>query len=152
MAVAERRASSLSTTEFSILGLLLSGERSGYDLRQAADAGVGYAVVAGASVGATGVVIGFASLAEQPPAVVSLSAPASFGQLRALAAAARLRAPVLFAASADDQPFTDDARALYAASASAGRQLEIVPGARHGEEMLEDPAFRARVTGFITAH
>jgi DNA-binding PadR family transcriptional regulator len=32
----------LSTTEFSILGLLLSGERSGYDLKKAADAGVGY--------------------------------------------------------------------------------------------------------------
>ncbi|HET7554618.1 MAG TPA: helix-turn-helix transcriptional regulator [Gaiellaceae bacterium] len=31
-----------STTEFSILGLLLSGERSGYDLKKAADAGVGY--------------------------------------------------------------------------------------------------------------
>lgn len=35
-------ASSPSTTEFSILGLLLSGERSGYDLKKAADAGVGY--------------------------------------------------------------------------------------------------------------
>ncbi|HSC48649.1 MAG TPA: PadR family transcriptional regulator [Gaiellaceae bacterium] len=35
-------ASSPSTTEFSILGLLLAGERSGYDLKQAADAGVGY--------------------------------------------------------------------------------------------------------------
>lgn len=42
MATTRRAASSLSTTEFSILGLLLSGERSGYDLKQAADAGVGY--------------------------------------------------------------------------------------------------------------
>ena len=42
MATAERRATSLSTTELSILGLLLSGERSGYDLKKAADAGVGY--------------------------------------------------------------------------------------------------------------
>jgi DNA-binding PadR family transcriptional regulator len=42
MATARSATSSLSTTEFSILGLLLSGERSGYDLKQAADAGVGY--------------------------------------------------------------------------------------------------------------
>jgi hypothetical protein len=42
MATAQRAATSLSTTEFSILGLLLSGERSGYDLKKAADAGVGY--------------------------------------------------------------------------------------------------------------
>ena len=111
-----------------------------------------HVVVAGASVGAAGAVIGSASLAEQPAAVVSLSAIASFGPLRALPAAARLQAPVLFAASADDQPFADDARALYAASGSVGRQLEILPAARHGEEMLEDPAFRARVTDFITAH
>jgi DNA-binding PadR family transcriptional regulator len=41
MATAQR-ATSLSTTEFSILGLLFSGERSGYDLKKAADAGVGY--------------------------------------------------------------------------------------------------------------
>jgi DNA-binding PadR family transcriptional regulator len=33
---------SLSTTEFAILGLLSGGERSGYDLKKAAEAGVGY--------------------------------------------------------------------------------------------------------------
>ena len=42
MATARRDATSLSTTELSILGLLLSGERSGYDLKKAADSGVGY--------------------------------------------------------------------------------------------------------------
>jgi DNA-binding PadR family transcriptional regulator len=33
---------SLSTTEFAVLGLLGSGERSGYDLKKAVEAGVGY--------------------------------------------------------------------------------------------------------------
>ena len=42
MATAAPTATSLSTTELSILGLLLAGERSGYDLKKAADAGVGY--------------------------------------------------------------------------------------------------------------
>lgn len=32
----------LSTTEFAVLGLLSFGERSGYDLKKAAEAGVGY--------------------------------------------------------------------------------------------------------------
>lgn len=132
------------------------GVRVDLDLAAAVEAvrrtGSPHVVAAGASLGATGVVIGSASLAEQPAAVVSLSAPASFGPLRALPAVARLHAPVLFAASTDDQPFADDARALYAASGSAERQLEVMPGARHGLQLLEDPAFRARVTAFITAH
>ncbi len=132
------------------------GIRVDLDLAAAVEAvrrtGSEHVVVAGESLGATGVVIGAASLPEQPAAVVSLSAPASFGPLRALPAAARLHVPVLFAASADDQPFADDARALYAAAGSAGRELEVLPGARHGVQLLEDPAFRARVTAFLTAH
>ncbi|HSC48650.1 MAG TPA: hypothetical protein VLD16_00185 [Gaiellaceae bacterium] len=132
------------------------GIRVDLDLAAAVEAvrrtGSEHVVVAGASLGATGVVIGSASLAHQPAAVVSLSAPASFGPLRALPAAARLQAPVLFAASTDDQPFADDARALYAAAGSVERQVEILPGARHGQDLLDDPAFRARVTAFITAH
>src|SRR5215470_12812110 len=107
-------------------------------------------VVTGASLGATGVVIGSASLAEQPAAVVSLSAPASFGPLRAIPAVARLHSPVFFAASADDEPFATDAQSLYAASASTERQLAILPGLAHGIQLLDDAALRARVTAFIT--
>src|SRR5919108_1164868 len=36
------KTAALSTTEFSVLGLLSAGERSGYDLKKAAEAGVGY--------------------------------------------------------------------------------------------------------------
>lgn len=109
-------------------------------------------VVAGSSLGAAGALIGAASLASPPAAVVSLSAPASYGPLRALPAVRRLRAPVFFAASAEDEPFSSDARAMYAASAARERRLEILPGAAHGERMLDDAAFRARVTAFIAAH
>jgi PadR family transcriptional regulator, regulatory protein AphA len=42
MATAQRRKTALSTTEFSVLGLLSYGEHSGYDLKKAAEAGVGY--------------------------------------------------------------------------------------------------------------
>ena len=111
-----------------------------------------HVVVTGASLGATGVAIGSASLAEQPAAVVSLSAPASFGPLRAIPAVARLHSPVFFAASADDEPFATDAQSLYAASASTERQLAILPGLAHGIQLLDDAALRARVTAFITTH
>ena len=59
---------------------------------------------------------------------------------------------VFFAASAEDEPFETDARAMYAASGSPDRVLEILAGAAHGSRMLEDPAFRARVEAFIAAH
>jgi DNA-binding PadR family transcriptional regulator len=40
--IAQRKSTSLSTTEFSVLGLLSRGEYSGYDMKKAAEAGVGY--------------------------------------------------------------------------------------------------------------
>jgi dienelactone hydrolase len=109
-------------------------------------------VAGGSSAGAIAALIGSSSLASAPAAVVSLSAPASYGPLNALQAVRRLQAPVFFAASEEDEPFVSDARALYAASASLDRRLEILPGAAHGSAMFQDPAFRARVTAFIAAH
>jgi hypothetical protein len=41
---------------------------------------------------------------------------------------------------------------MYAAAPAGDRRLEILPGAVHGERMLEDAAFRARVMAFIAAH
>jgi dienelactone hydrolase len=111
-----------------------------------------HVIAAGASIGATGALIGSAALPSQPAAVVSLSAPASSGPLRALQAVRGLHAPVFFAASAEDQPYANDAREMYGVTPSSDRRLEILPGAAHGERMLEDAAFRARVTAFIAAH
>ena len=42
MPTAARKRTGLSTTELSVLGLLSSGERSGYDLKKQAEVGVGY--------------------------------------------------------------------------------------------------------------
>jgi DNA-binding PadR family transcriptional regulator len=42
VATAQRKTVSLSTTELSVLGLLSSGDHSGYDLKKKAEAGVGY--------------------------------------------------------------------------------------------------------------
>jgi pimeloyl-ACP methyl ester carboxylesterase len=83
---------------------------------------------------------------------VSLSAPASIGSLRGLDAVAHLNAPVLFMAAQDDQPFSDDARSLYAAAASADKHVQVVPGSAHGSGLLEDPSLKATVWSFISAH
>jgi hypothetical protein len=132
------------------------GVRTDLEIAAAVEAlrrtGSPHVIAGGASVGATGAVIGSALLPSQPAAVVSLSAPASYGPLRALRAVRRLHAPVLFAASAEDQPYANDAREMFGVTPSSDRRLEILPGTAHGERMLEDPAFRARVTAFIAAH
>jgi dienelactone hydrolase len=133
-----------------------SGMRVDLDVAAAVEAlrrtGSGHVVVAGASLGAAGALIGSAALASPPAAVVSLSAPASYGPLRALPSVRSLHVPVFFAASSEDEPFVTDAREMYAASGSSGRRLEILPGGAHGERMLQDSAFRALVTAYIALH
>jgi pimeloyl-ACP methyl ester carboxylesterase len=111
-----------------------------------------HVIVMGSSAGAIAALIGSTALSSAPAAVVSLSAPASFGPLNALPAVARLRAPTFFAASENNDPFVGDARSLYAASVAPDKRLEILPGAAHGSAMLSDPAFRARVEAFIASH
>jgi dienelactone hydrolase len=133
-----------------------SGLRVDVDIPAAAEAlrrtGSPHVFVMGSSAGAIAGLIGSTSLASAPAAVVSLSAPASFGPLNALQAVARLRTPTFFGASENDDPFVGDARALYAASESTDKRLDILPGGAHGSAMLEDPGFRARVEAFIAAH
>jgi dienelactone hydrolase len=132
------------------------GTRVDLDIPSAVEAlrrtGSPHVIVMGSSAGAIGGLVGSTALASAPAAVVSLSAPASFGPLRALQAVAQLRAPTFFAASELDDPFVGDARALYEASASPDKRLEILPGGAHGVLMLGDPGFRSRVEAFIAAH
>jgi hypothetical protein len=63
---------------------------------------------------------------------------------------------VLFAASADDTQFADDARAMYRAAPVRDKRLLVVPGGAHGTAMIEfgDQAARveAALQKFIAAH
>jgi dienelactone hydrolase len=115
-------------------------------------AGAQKVVVMGSSLGALAALVAGAALPVQPDAVVSLSAPASVGYLRGLESVAHLHAPVLFMAAQDDEPFSDDARSLYAAAASADKHVQVVPGSAHGSGLLEDPSLKATVWSFIAAH
>jgi pimeloyl-ACP methyl ester carboxylesterase len=114
--------------------------------------GTAHVAVAGSSLGALAALTGAALLAEQPDAVISLSSPARFGPLDGVAAAAKLHVPVLFVAEEEDHPFSDDARTLYGAAASAQRRLEVFPGSAHGVRMLPEPAISALFDSFLAAH
>ncbi len=130
-------------------GVGLDAEAATEALRRA---GAQKVVVMGSSLGALAVLVAGAALPVQPDAVVSLSAPASVGYLRGLESVAHLHAPVLFMAAQDDEPFSDDARSLYAAAASADKHVQVVPGSAHGSGLLEDPSLKATVWSFIAAH
>ena len=61
---------------------------------------------------------------------------------------------MLYVAS-EDEPvgIADDARALYQATGSADKRLEIVPGRRHGLRILEgSSSARTLVEDFVRAH
>ena len=132
--------------EFSGVGL--DAEAATEALRRA---GAQKVVIMGSSLGALAALVAGAALPVQPDAVVSLSAPASLGYLHGLDAVARLHAPVFFMAAQDDQPFSHDARSLYAAAASADKRLQVVPGSNHGSGLLEDPSLKATVWSFIAS-
>jgi alpha-beta hydrolase superfamily lysophospholipase len=110
----------------------------------------------GASMGGIASLVAGANVAPPVNGVVSLSAPARFRGLDAVRTAPRLRVPVLYvAAEGDDNAgydFSDDAQAMYAATAAADKRLEILPGRLHGIALLAgSPRARSLVERFLTA-
>jgi pimeloyl-ACP methyl ester carboxylesterase len=108
---------------------------------------------AGASLGGT------ASLAAAPlirPAlagVVSVSGPAQYGTLDALAAVKRLRVPALFIVGSRDQGFVADARTLYRAAATKEKALAVLPSPFHGVELVDgEGAASTRLDSFFALH
>jgi alpha-beta hydrolase superfamily lysophospholipase len=111
----------------------------------------------GASMGGIASLVAGANVTPPVDGVVSLSAPARFRGLDAVRTAPRLRVPVLYlAAEGDDNAgydFSEDARAMHAATAAADRRLEILPGRLHGVALLAgSPRARSLVEGFLKEH
>jgi pimeloyl-ACP methyl ester carboxylesterase len=109
-------------------------------------------VVGGASLGGAAVVGAAARIRPAVQGVFTLGAPQAFGSVDALAAARTLQVPALFTAAVDDDPFDDDARALFDACTSVDKRLEIFPGSRHGSPTLRDPQAKTLVDSWIAAH
>jgi len=112
----------------------------GQDVRAAAGrlhaAGARRVVLVGGSMGGTAVL---SAAGHQDPAVagvVSLSGPATFPGADASAAVPSITVPLLLAAGRLDEPFVQDARALFGRATGARKQLLIVPGTAHGVQLM----------------
>jgi len=93
----------------------------------------------GASKGGTACLVAASEIRPTVAGVASLSGEASYQGMDAMTAVKSLALPVLFMA-ADQDAFgpgsPDDARAMFAASPSADKQLVMLHGTEHGEELL----------------
>jgi pimeloyl-ACP methyl ester carboxylesterase len=109
-------------------------------------------VVGGASLGGAAVVSAAARIEPRVQGVFTLGAPQAFGAVDAVGAARTLQVPALFTSAVDDDPFDDDARALFDACASVDKRLELFPGSRHGAPTLRDPQVKALVDAWVASH
>jgi pimeloyl-ACP methyl ester carboxylesterase len=113
--------------------------------------GISRIYLVGASMGGTAsIVVG----ARLPVAgVVSISSPAQFQSMDALAAVPDLRAPKLFVSSADDVPAARSQEELWAAS-SDPKEMHTYAGDAHGTNILQSeagPDLEQRIIAFLTA-
>lgn len=109
-------------------------------------------VLGGASLGGAAVLAAAPHATPAVDGVISFSSPRNYVNVSALAGVQASNVPVLFLAEEDDDPFDDDARALFEASAARDKQLEIYPGGEHGFRLLRNPSTRALVHSFLARH
>ena len=113
--------------------------------------------VVGASLGGIASVVAAANTSPPVDGVVSIAAPGRYRGMDAVAAARRLRVPALFIAAEGDRTadfdFAADARAIDAAALTSDKRLELVPGTRHGIELVRSSsAVRTLIETFIRTH
>jgi alpha-beta hydrolase superfamily lysophospholipase len=68
--------------------------------------------------------------------IIVASAGLVFRDLDAGAAAPGVRVPALFVASTDDGEFPNSTRTIYERASSTDKRLVLVPGTRHGYELV----------------
>lgn len=110
-------------------------------------------VLMGASMGGTAVVTAAARLSPPPAGVVDLSGPPRFSGMDAIAAATRVRAPILFGVGLRDGGFTAGIDETRAAAGETTTSLVTVPSNSHGAALV-DPVVgyqevRDAVAGFL---
>ncbi len=107
----------------------------------------------GASMGGT-IAVGAAGSIRPPVAgVVAVSSPSSWPGVDAISVARRLQVPALYLAGDRDAGFVDETRALYEATASSDKTLEILPSGEHGVALVRTSArARAALEGFLSSH
>ena len=98
----------------------------------------------GASMGGIASLVAGVNVKPAVDGVVSVSSPARFRGMDALKTAPRLQVPVLYLAAEEDDnagfDFSQDAEAMYTATASADKRLEVLPGSLHGIALMAGSA------------
>jgi pimeloyl-ACP methyl ester carboxylesterase len=111
----------------------------------------------GASMGGIAALTAGTTVKPAVTGVISVSGPARFMGMNAVASAPRLRVPVLYlAAEGDDNAgfdFSDDAREMHAATAATDKRLEILPGRLHGVALVGgSPRVKTLIEAFLRSH
>ena len=111
----------------------------------------------GASMGGIAVLTAGTTVKPAVTGVISVSGPARFMGMNAVASAPRLRVPVLYlAAEGDDNAgydFSDDAREMHAATAATDKRLEVMPGRLHGVALVAgSPRVKTLIETFLRSH
>jgi pimeloyl-ACP methyl ester carboxylesterase len=112
-------------------------------------------ILMGASLGGLAVMLAAANLGDSVTGVINLSGAALYPPMDAVAAARRVRVPVLFAYGTQDLGSVADAGRVRAATASADKPVVTSRSPDHGVELVEpptaDPKVRQAVLQFIQA-
>ena len=111
----------------------------------------------GASMGGIASLVAGANVKPAVDGVVSVSAPARFLGMDAVATAPRLRVPVLYLAAENDDnagyDFSKDAKELHAATAATDKRLVVLPGFLHGVALVGGSArARSLIESFLKGH
>jgi len=111
----------------------------------------------GASMGGLASLVAAVNVRPPVDGVVSISSPARFRGMDAVKTAPRLTVPVLYLAAEGDDfagyDFSKDAQAMHTATASADKEIEILPGSQHGIVLVQGSArAKSLVEGFLKTH
>jgi pimeloyl-ACP methyl ester carboxylesterase len=106
-------------------------------------------VLLGSSMGGTAVLVAASRIRPAVDGVVSLSGPARYGGMDALAAVERSHVPVLFLADRKDGAFALDAQRLYRAAAARDKTIALFADGLHGHQLLALPKAKAMVLAFL---
>ncbi len=112
--------------------------------------GAGRVFLIGASKGGTAVLGAAAQGDPEVAGVISISGPSAYAGVSAIGAAPSITVPALFIAAEYDQPFADDARAMYQACGAREKKLSVEPGGFHGTALLSDHV-SALIDAFLKA-
>jgi pimeloyl-ACP methyl ester carboxylesterase len=119
--------------------------------RVARSLGARRVILVGASMGGIAVVVAAANARPAVDGVVSLSGVSTWGYMNRVAAAKKLAMPVLYVVGKQDIGFVEESQALYEATASPTKTLEIVDSAFHGVQLVKVQAIQTLVEKFLAA-